>query len=377
MKLLPFKESKTASIGIELEFQIIDPNSFSLISRSKELIRNIKESIYNEQIKPEVTQSMIEINTSIHHSVKEMLDELQDIQQFLLREAAELNILFCGGGAHPFQKWAMQKIFPSMRYKTLSHKYRYLSKRSTVFGQHIHIGCKNAEDALYLTHALTRYVPHFVAITAASPFYQGVDTGYQSTRLTDFSSFPTSGVIPYLTTWKEFSNYYYKLRQVKIISSMKDFYWDIRPKPEFGTVEIRICDTPLSLRKAAIITAYVQALSLYLLEEKPITISQDLYYLYNYNRFEASRYGFDGKLVDPHSYKQCLIIDDIYETLKIIEGYTNRLNNLPYTAQLVDDLISKSNDASLLRQLVKQHGSYAKVVQEQCKIWSQPNMELP
>src|SRR5262249_27038602 len=153
-----------------------------------------------------------------------------------------------------------------------SKKYTYLSKRSTVFGQHIHIGCKSGEDAIYLTHALSRYVPQFIAICASSPFYQGVDTGYASSRSTVFNAFPLSGVMPYLITWNEFSEYYYKMRNYGIIGSMKDFYWDIRPKPEFGTVEIRVCDTPLTIRTAAIITAYIQALSLYLLEEKPIQI---------------------------------------------------------------------------------------------------------
>lgn len=372
MKSLPFKTSRIASIGLELEFQIIKPNSFALISRSKELLRSIRESKYKALIKPEVTQSMIEINSSVHDSVSNLLEEIKNIQSFLVEQASAIHILFCGGGTHPFEKWSRQKIFPLARYKNLAHHYRYLSKRSTVFGMHVHIGCKNSDDALYLTHALTRYAPHFIAMSAASPFYQGIDTGFDSTRLTIFSNFPSSGVIPYLLTWNEFSEYFYKMRNLKIISSMKDFYWDIRPKPEFGTVEVRVCDTPLTLEKAALITAYIQALSLYLMEKKTVVITPDLYYLYCYNRFQACRYGLHGNIYDPETCKQVAMIDDIFETIKKIERHANTLGNMPYVSKLMDELIKKRNDASLLRQLFKQTNSLSKVVDEQCRIWQQP-----
>ncbi len=250
MRKLPFKKSSVASIGVELEFQLIDPHSYGLISRAKDLIRNIEASPYQIRIKPEITQSMIEINSSIHHSPQTMLEEFSELQSYLLEQANELSIAICGGGTHPFQRWSTQKIFPTKRYKKVSNKYRYLSKQATVFGQHIHVGCGNAEDALYITHALARYVPQFIAIMASSPFYQGAYTGFCSSRSTLFNSFPLSGVIPYLINWNEFSDYFYKMRNLGIISSMKDFYWDIRPKPEFGTVEIRVCDTPLTIKKS-------------------------------------------------------------------------------------------------------------------------------
>jgi carboxylate-amine ligase len=297
------------------------------------------------------------------------LKELIDIQAFMIIQAEKLDIAVCGGGTHPFQKWAMQKIFPTMRYKKLSRHYRYLSKRSTVFGQHIHVGCKNGEDAIYLTHALARYVPQFIAITASSPFYQGIDTKYHSSRSFVFAAFPLSGVIPYLINWQEFSDYFYKMKRLEVIESMKDFYWDIRPKPEFGTVEIRVCDTPLTMKKAVIIAAYIQALSLYLLHEKPHTISQDLYFLYRYNRFQGSRYGFDGHVIDPFNFERYLISDDITNTIKKIERYANQLNNMGMISQLHDDVINKKNDAALLWRIYKEKNSLSALVKEQCVLW--------
>lgn len=369
MKILPFKTSEVCTIGIELEYQIVNPHTFSLVSRAKDLIRNIKESPYKKLIKPEITQSMIEINTSIHHSPGEMLNELLEIQQFLLNQGNKLDIAFCGGGSHPFQKWSSQKIFPLARFKKLSRIYGHLSKRATIFGQHVHIGCKNGEEALYLTHALARYVPQFIAICASSPFYQGVDTGYFSSRSTEFSAFPQSGVIPYLLTWKKFSEYFYKLKKLDIIHSMKDFYWDIRPHPEFGTVEIRVCDTPLTFKKAVMIAAYIQSLSLYLLKEKPIHLSRDLYYLYAHNRFQATRYGFDGSIIDFKKMKRCLISDDIFDTIKKIENYAYQLNNMDYISLLLENTINKRNDTVLLRKIQKQVNSFPKVVAEECHLW--------
>lgn len=370
MKTLTFAPSKEVSLGLEIELQLIDPRSFSLISRATDLIRLIKKNKFQTHIKPEITQSMIELNSSIHHSPKEMFDELLSIQEHLLTLSNELDIAICGGGTHPFQKWSMQKIFPEKRYKNLSRQYRYLSKRATVFGQHIHVGCANAEDAIYLAHAMARYVPQFIAMSASSPFYQGVDTGYFSSRISVFNAFPLSGVMPFVTSWEEFSAYYYKMRKYGIIGSMKDFYWDIRPKPEFGTVEIRVFDTPLTLKKSIMLVAYVQALARYLLQEKPFKPSPDLYFLYQYNRFQASRYGYDGIFVNPETGENLTIGEDIQQTIKKMEQHANYLNVSLFIAQMMGDIIKKSSDSTLLRNILKQNNSLPKVVEEQCKLWS-------
>lgn len=369
MKNLPFKKSKEMSIGVELEYQLIDPISSNLVSRSKELIRNISASKYNTLIKPEITQSMIEINSSIHTSVKDLYKELKEVREFLLIQSKKLGICICGGGTHPCRKWTSGKIFPTKRFKNKSLLYRFLSKRSAVFGFHVHIGCLNADDALYLTHALARYIPHFIAMSASSPFYESTDTGFNTTRIIDFNSFPTSGVIPYLLTWNEFSRYFYKMKRLSIISTMKDFYWDVRPKPEFGTVEIRVCDTPLTIEKVIIITAYIQTVSYYLLHEKPIHISHDLYYLYSYNRFLACRYGLESQIIDPYQMHYQAITDDIQKTIKKIQKYTKKLNTSKYIEQLLQDVANKKNDAQILKEIYQKYGSFSKVVNEQCKIW--------
>ncbi len=369
MSSLPFKSSSSLSLGVELELQIVSPYSQNLVSGAKTLIQAIQTSPYHKKIKPEITQSMIELNSSIHSSAKSMQKELTEMQVFLVEEAKKLGMRICGGGTHPYQKWSFCKIFPNPRFKKISDRFQYLCKRGTVFGQHIHIGCQNGDEAIYLTHALARYVPQLIALSASSPFFEGKDSGYHSTRTTLFPSFPLSGIIPYLTNWQEFSVYFEKMRKLKIAKTMKDFYWDLRPKPEFGTVEIRVCDVPLTLEKAIQLVAYVQTLCCYLLTERPAILSPDLYYLYGYNRFQAARYGFEGLIIRPETLVSETIENDIISTLDKIEPYGRLLKNTAYLVKLQEAVIKKENDALLLRQLESKLGSLSKVVKEQCALW--------
>jgi glutamate---cysteine ligase / carboxylate-amine ligase len=369
MRALPFKRSQLVSIGVELELQLINPFTYDLVSRAKDFLKIAATSEMQANIKPEVTQSMIEINSSIHESPAALMVEFAKIHKFILATAQQSEVKISGGGTHPFQRWSLQKIFPIKRYKNLAHQFRYLSKRSTVFGQHIHIGCASGDDAIYLTHALARYVPHFLALSASSPFYQGVDTGFNSSRSTVFSAFPQSGVMPYLTNWKEFSEYYFKMRHLGIIKTMKDFYWDIRPKPEFGTVELRVCDTPLTINRAVIIAAYAQTLAHYLLRERQFINSPDLYYLYNFNRFQASRYGLKGEMIDHETLRHAPINEDILATLEKINAHAQILGNGSYLGYIRADVMNNHNDATTLREIYRREKSLQKVVMSNCDIW--------
>lgn len=368
MKILPFKPSQDFSVGVELEFQIINPSTYNLASRAKEFIRNVQSTKYAVSIKPEITQSMLEINSSVHVSLKTLINELREIRSYLIDESLKIDALFCGGGMHPFQKWPYRKIFPTPRFKTISKRSQYLSKRG-IFGLHVHVGCSSPDHALYLTHILARYVPQLIAMSASSPFYQGADTGFDSTRVTNFNSFPICGAIPFVTHWKNFSAYFFKMKKLGIVESMKDFYWDIRPKPEFGTVEIRVCDTPLTFKKAVMIAAYIQALSCFILQDKSLPVSKETYVLYNYNRFQAARYGLAGLIVDPYSLKKCMIQEDILETIDNIYEAAKYLGGSALLNDLKNDILNKKNDAAVLRQLYKETADFKTVVREQCELW--------
>jgi carboxylate-amine ligase len=206
-------------------------------------------------------------NSDVHTNHTELVAQLQLIRDTLVQAGEQLNIGICGGGTHPFQKWSERRIFSKPRFKEVSELYGYLAKQFTIFGQHVHIGCASGDDAMFLLHSLNRYIPHFIALSASSPYVQGRDTLFDSARLNSVFAFPMSGRAPFTLRWDEFANVYFaKMERTTIIRSMKDFYWDLRPKPEFGTIELRVCDTPLTVERAASLAAYLQALCSHLLQ---------------------------------------------------------------------------------------------------------------
>ncbi len=370
MPNLIFHPSTPLTLGMELELQLIDPNTRQLIARAKDLIRNIQDSKFQQQIKPEVTQGMIELNSLVHKTPHALLDDLFRIGTFLQKQSKQLNIQICGGGAHPLQKWHENKIFPIRRFKNLYWQYRYLSKNFTIFALHLHIGCQNGDNALYLTHLLSRYVPQFIALSGSSPFYQGIDTGFTSSRLNIVGGFPTSGHIPFLTDWREFSEFYFKLKKINVIRSMKDIYWDIRPKPTFGTVEIRIFDMPLTLHHAVTLAAYVQTLTHFLWDNR-LPMIKDLYTVYPYNRFQACRFGFDGKFIDPYTLKSRSIQDDILLTIEQLKPSAHELNNTRYLKTIKSLTTKKLNDSARLKKIWTKTNSFEKTIREQCRLWQE------
>lgn len=355
-------------MGIELELQLVNLQNFNLAMESKDLLRRLSEIIFIGELKPEITQSMIEINSSVHSSYAGLLSELRMMRDIIVNEACKTHIGVCGGGTHPFQHWKEQRIFQTERFASVSEQYGYLAKQFTVFGQHIHIACANGDDALYLCHALARYIPQFIALSAASPFSQGIDTSFDCSRLAVISAFPLSGTPPWIVTWDEFEEYYQKMVDLGIIVSLKDFYWDIRPKPEFGTIELRICDTPLTVDKACQLAAYLQLLSYWLLENR-VPLSRDIYLTYLVNRFRATRYGMEAVLIDPIKQQKKPIVEDILQTCALLEPYAGRLASMEALLSVQSDALEHQNDAKWLKLQYRKRECLSNVVRDQVALW--------
>jgi glutamate---cysteine ligase / carboxylate-amine ligase len=343
-----------------------------LAHEAGDLIARLAKKKVPGEVKPEVTLSMIELNSSIQTSFMGALSEL-DAQRAVVCEAAGmLNLGVCGGGAHPFHDWSERRVYPAERFKAITQRYGYLAKQFTVFGQHIHLGCASGDEAVYLVHMLTRYMPHFIALSAASPFYQGEDTSFQSSRLTAVSAFPLSGHMPFVPDWAAFVEYFENMRGYGIVEAMKDFYWDIRPKPEYGTIEIRVCDTPLTVRRAALLAAYAQALAAWLLEERSRAPSASVYQVNAFNRFEACRFGYQGKLIDPFGRRALRIGEDILDTVAAVMPQAVRLGCVDAVRALAEDVRQGYSDAGWLRSRRAAAGSLPDVVREAGELWAKP-----
>jgi carboxylate-amine ligase len=369
MDELSFSPSAALSLGIELELQLVRPHDLDLSRDAGDLLRRLAKRKLPGAVKPEITESMIELNSSVHTSCAALLEELEAVRKAVVQEAAVLNVRVSGGGSHPFHDWADRRIYPNERFLHVVERYGYLAKQFTVFGQHIHIGCESGDEAIYLTHILTRYVPHFIALSAASPFYQGEDTSFQSSRLTAVSAFPLAGHIPFVHDWAEFAEYFTRMHSFGIVASMKDFYWDIRPKPEYGTIEIRVCDTPLTVRRAALLAAYAQSLAAYHLEARALQPSRTTYLVNSHNRFEACRYGFRGSMVDPYVSRKTGIGEDILDTVTRIVPLATRLHCAELLGELAAGVRIAESDAGWLRRRHTARGSLADVVRDACSRW--------
>jgi len=347
---LVFRQSEALTVGVELELQLLNSRDCDLTRGASDLLALTSRSKHPGEIKPEMTESMIEISTSIHSRYEPLLAELLEIRSVLGRAAEQLNIVISGGGAHPFQHWSERQIYDGPRFRHLSDLYGYLAKQFTVFGQHIHVGCPHGDDAMFLLHGMSRYMPHFVALSASSPYYQGVDTAFDSSRLNSISAFPLSGTAPCVLKWDEFTQYFERMRRSGIVDSMKDFYWDIRPKPEFGTIEIRVCDTPLTVERAAALAIYAQVLCRYLLVERPVRPGEDTYHVYTYNRFQASRFGLEGNFIDPAGQAHRLLRDDVLATLEALAPHARELDATEPLRLLSAVARKDGNDARWMRE---------------------------
>lgn len=350
MPLQPFSKSSPLSMGVELELQLIDPHSLDLTGAADDLLHLLERKPFPGDVKPEMTQSMIEISTDVHNDYDSLLAQLRESRDTLVAAGDKLNVRLAGGGTHAFQHWSEQAIVDKPRYQQLSELYGYLAKQFTVFGQHVHIGCESANSALFLLHSLNRYLPHFIALSASSPYSQGEDTLFDSSRLNSVFAFPLSGRSPFVLDWGSFEDgYFRKMEATGVVSSMKDFYWDIRPKPEFGTIELRVCDTPLTVERAAALACYLQALCSYLLTCSDPAPSEDDYLVYNFNRFQACRFGLDGLIVDPRSNKSQPIREDILQTLDKVQIHAGRLGCRPALDE-IRRILAEGNHASDLRR---------------------------
>ena len=366
---MQFTPSRNLSVGVELELQILNSRDYDLARDAADLIGLVDKSPHPGAVKPEITESMVEVNTSIHLGHDTLVAELKVMRDAITQAARRLNLRIAGGGSHAFHQWADRRIYPTDRFKHLLEVYGYLAKQFTIFGQHVHIGCPDGDAAVYLAHVLSRYVPHFIALSASSPFQQGEDTSYQSSRLNTVSAFPLSGQIPFVHSWSDFLAYFERMRGYGIVESMKDFYWDIRPKPEYGTVEVRVFDTPLTVERAALLAAYAQTLARYILLDRPLAPHRDVYTLYNYNRFQACRYGLEAKLVDAYARRTLSLREEVLDTLKVLSPHAAALDNGRALVQLAADVEAGRSDAAWLRQAYKEHKSLNDVARMQSESW--------
>ncbi|EOU9608453.1 YbdK family carboxylate-amine ligase [Cronobacter dublinensis] len=370
MPLKPFAASEPYTLGVELELQVVSPPGYNLSQESSTLISALENRVNAGEVKHDITESMLEIATSVCRDINQAAAEFAALQREILACAQQHHLIISGGGTHPFQKWQRQEVCASERYARTLELFGYLIKQATVFGQHVHVGCRTGEEAIYLMHGLSRFVPHFVALSASSPYMQGSDTGFASSRLNIFSAFPDNGPAPFAADWTQFEKMYARLEGTRVVQSIKDLHWDIRPSPGFGTVEVRVMDTPLTLERAINIAGFIQALSHWLLDARPYKHKAEDYLIYRFNRFQACRYGLDGMLTDVCTGEQRTIGEDILCLLDTLERYARPLNADSALEAIHRYVKNNDSDVHRIREFTADGGSLSELVRLHGDIWA-------
>ena len=369
-RIIEFSKSASLTLGVELELQLISNRDFDLTRGATDLLSGLHYGGEHGEVKLEITESMIEASTLVRNNVEDIQTDLRNLRDVLVAHCGRDNISVCGGGAHAFHKWPERRISPGQRFDMLSKRYGYLAKQFTVFGQHIHIGCESGDQAIWLTHALHPYVAYFIALSASSPFQDATDTLFDSSRLNAVSAFPLSGQAPAVTTWSAFVDFFDLLRSCGVAQSIKDLYWDIRPKPEYGTVEVRVCDTPLTVDRAAALAAFAQCLARYLLREKPVIDPQLQSYVARFNKFQACRYGFDGVLADPITRSRIALREGIRRLLERLAADSEQLGCAAQIAALQEAARTGLNGACWLRERYGKLGNHHDVVRSAVSLFA-------
>jgi len=367
MEQIPFTSSAPNTLGIELELQLIHAGGFDLTAASDELLAQLADHPFADRVKPEITRSMIELNSSVHEHPAGLLAEMREMRDVLCEAADAVGVLVAGGGAHPFMRWQDRAIHDSPRFQYLAEMYGYLARQFTVFGQHIHLGTRSGDEAIGLVHRMSPYIPHFIALSAASPYCDGVDTLYACCRLNAVNSFPLSGHMPPdVDDWYRFEAYMAQLREAGLAESIKDLYWDIRPKPEFGTVEIRVCDTPLTVERACQLAAFAQALAVLVAREaKP---GDKAWLAYRSNHFQACRFGLHGSYVTPDG-ERLRLHDHLRDLLLRLMPVADELGTSDMLASLADEIQRGGNDARWMRGQFHRARDLPQLVEAMTRAW--------
>jgi len=363
--VLKFIGSNKPTIGVEIELQVLNAETLDLAPQSELLIQKAID-IGLERVKPEIHQSMIEIDSEISCDIKECRTFLSSRGSLLGSIANELGLKLAISGTHPFQRWADRQFSPDIRYQNLHARYQWLARRMNVYGLHVHVGVKNGKMALAISNVLIKYLPHLLALSANSPFWQGLDTGMNSSRINIMDSFPFGGIPQQFKQWSEFEHYYETLSHIGIISSLKDLYWHIRPNLEYGTVELRICDAMSTLDETMSIAALFQTLVVYAseyLENQPNDWlwSPEQQWIAPENQWIAARDGLNGMIITDLQGNREKISESILQLIDTLSPTAKKLNCYE-ELQAISRIIINGNGAERQRNLFKDSQSLQEVV---------------
>lgn len=299
---IEFHGSDGPTLGVEMELELIDVRTGELASAASHLLAELGAGHpdgEHPKAKHELFESCIEIITGVCTTVAEARADLAATLAEVRAAAATRGLTVICSGTHPFSRWGEQVVSPSERYDRLVDEMQWMARQLQIFGVHVHVGVRTPEKAIGIGNALAAHIPHLLALSASSPFWEGRDTGLASARSKVFEGLPTAGIPIHVTSWREFERYMGTLVTADAIATVREVWWDIRPHPDFGTVELRMCDGIPSLFEVGAIAALAQCLVVHLdeLDDEGHLPPRPADWILRENKWRAARHGLDASFI--------------------------------------------------------------------------------
>jgi glutamate---cysteine ligase / carboxylate-amine ligase len=316
------------TLGIEEEFQIVDPQTRELRSHVSEFLEEGK-MLVGEQIKPEMIQSMVEVGTGICKNIQEARADITRLRSIISGLATKAGLRIVAASTHPFSRWQDQKIYDDERYELLVEELQSVARSLLIFGLHVHVGVADPERRIHIMNAARYFLPHVLALTTSSPFWMGHNTGLKSYRSEIFKKFPRTDIPDHFDSYSSFQRYVDLLVKTGCVNDGRKIWWDLRPHPIFPTLEFRICDIPTRVDDTVAIAALFQAIVAKLTKLIDKNLGFRLYrrMLIQENKWRAVRWGLEGKMIDFGKQKEVPTRDLVLELLDFVDDVVDELGS--------------------------------------------------
>lgn len=328
------------TLGVEEEFMVIDPVTRELKSHEQKIVE-AAQKIFQDQVKAEMHQAVVEVGTSICKNTSEARTEVSKLRNLVAQLAGDIGLRIGAAGTHPFSHWQHQLITDHPRYFEIVDELQEAARSNLIFGLHVHVGIQSREMAIHIANQARYFLPHIYALSANSPFWEGRNTGYKSFRTKVFDKFPRTGIPDYFYSIEDYDNYVKLLVKTNCIDNAKKIWWDIRVHPFFETIEFRICDCPTLVNETMALVALFQGVcaKLYKLRQQNMNFITYNRALINENKWRAARYGIDGKMIDFGKQAEVNTRALILELLDFVDDVVDDLgcrDDLAYIHQILD-----------------------------------------
>ncbi len=360
----PYSPNFPFTLGIEEEYQIIDPETRELRSYITQILEQGK-LILAEQVKPEMMQSVVEVGTHVCRTADEARAEIVRLRSGIASLAAKQGLTIAAAGTHPFSSWQTQEIYPHERYYGVVNEMQDAARQLLIFGMHVHVGMPDLEIGMQIQNVARYFLPHLLCLSTSSPFWMGRQTGFKSYRSLVFSNFPRTGIPSQFVSVGEFQSYVDLLIKTRSIDDGKKIWWDIRPHPVFGTIEVRICDLCTKVDETVAIAALVQAIfvKIYKLFSGNTTFRTYRRALINENKWRAMRYGLGGEMIDFGKQQSCATRELMVELVEFVDDVVDDLGSR-HAVEYVHRILEEGTSADRQLAIFEQTGDLKAVVDQ-------------